>query len=67
MAARNPYDIASLTRAQTNVATYSWTRPSMYAAARVLLGAVNPTGTLPVTIPAADGSVLYPYGHGLGY
>jgi beta-N-acetylhexosaminidase len=67
VAARNPYDIASLTRVQTNVATYSWTRPSMYAAARVLFGGVNPTGKLPVTIPAADGSVLYPYGHGLGY
>ena len=41
----------------------------MQAVARVLLGEVNPTGKLPVRIPAADDPnvTLYPYGHGLGY
>jgi beta-N-acetylhexosaminidase len=35
---------------------------------RVLFGETNPSGRLPVTIPAADGSgTLYPFGHGLRY
>ena len=42
-------------------------KPAMEATARVLFGMTRPTGKLPVTIPAADGSVLYPYGHGLSY
>lgn len=41
----------------------------MQAVARVLLGEVNPVGKLPVRIPAADdpNTILYPYGHGLGF
>ncbi|SDK83376.1 beta-N-acetylhexosaminidase [Nonomuraea jiangxiensis] len=67
VAARNPYDIASLPGAPTYLATYSWERPAMEATARVLFGRTKPSGRLPVTIPAADGSVLYPYGHSLRY
>jgi beta-N-acetylhexosaminidase len=69
VATRNPYDIAALTAAPTYIATYSWTKPSMEAVARVLFGEVNPSGRLPVRIPAADDptSTLYPFGHGLGY
>jgi beta-N-acetylhexosaminidase len=40
----------------------------MNATARVLAGETNPTGRLPVHIPAADDptATLYPYGFGLG-
>jgi beta-N-acetylhexosaminidase len=67
VATRNPYDIADFPSAPTYLATYSWEKPAMEATARVLFGKTDPTGRLPVTIPAADGSVLYPYGHGLSY
>jgi beta-N-acetylhexosaminidase len=69
VATRNPYDIASLTRAPTYLASYSWARPAMRAVARVLVGEREPVGKLPVRIPdAVDPSVtLYPYGHGLGF
>ena len=67
VATRNPYDIADFPNAPTYLATYSWEKPAMEAAARVLFGRTHPRGKLPVTIPAADGSVLYPYGHGLSY
>lgn len=67
VATRNPYDIANFPNAPTYLATYSWEKPAMEATARVLFGVTEPRGKLPVTIPAADGSVLYPYGHGLGY
>jgi beta-N-acetylhexosaminidase len=67
VATRNPYDIAWIPQTSTYLATYSWTKPAMQAVARVLFGAVNPSGKLPVTVPATDGTVLYPYGHGLSY
>ncbi|MFG1709440.1 glycoside hydrolase family 3 protein [Nonomuraea sp. M3C6] len=67
VATRNPYDIAGFPNAPTYLATYSWEKPAMEATARVLFGRTDPKGKLPVTIPAADGSVLYPYGHGLRY
>ncbi|GAA3829332.1 glycoside hydrolase family 3 protein [Sphaerisporangium flaviroseum] len=67
VAARNPYDIADFPNAPTYLATYSWEKPAMEATARVLFGRTSPRGKLPVTIPAADGTVLYPYGHGLRY
>ncbi|MFC4587228.1 glycoside hydrolase family 3 protein [Sphaerisporangium corydalis] len=67
IATRNPYDIADFPGAPAYLATYSWEKPAMEATARVLFGRTAPKGRLPVTIPAADGSVLYPYGHGLSY
>jgi beta-N-acetylhexosaminidase len=68
-AVRDPYDIAHLPSAETYVATYSYAGVSLRALAKTLFGEVNPSGRLPVDIPAAGdpGTVLYPFGHGLGY
>jgi beta-N-acetylhexosaminidase len=69
VAVRDPYDIAHLASADTYVATYSYAGVSLKALTKVLFREVNPTGKLPVDIPAAGdpGTVLYPFGHGLGY
>jgi beta-N-acetylhexosaminidase len=50
------------------LAAYDYQPVSLHAIVRTLLGA-SPTGRLPVTIAAADGSgaTLYPYGAGIGY
>jgi beta-N-acetylhexosaminidase len=65
---RNPYDVASTAPTEGALAVYSYADVSLQAAARTLVGAVNPTGQLPVAIPAADGTgELYPFGHGLHY
>ncbi|MBT2477383.1 glycoside hydrolase family 3 C-terminal domain-containing protein [Streptomyces sp. ISL-94] len=62
VAIRNPYDPARLPACAAEVATYSWTDVEMRAAARVLTGAVRPSGRLPVPVPGR-----YPLGHGLTY
>lgn len=69
VAVRNPYDVASLPGVGTYLAAYSYAPVSLRATARVLFGTVDPSGTLPVTIPAANdpAAVLHPYGHGLRY
>jgi beta-N-acetylhexosaminidase len=65
---RNPYDVASTAPTHGALAVYSYAEVSLQAAARALVGAVNPTGQLPVTVPSADGTgELYPFGHGLHY
>jgi beta-N-acetylhexosaminidase len=66
---REPYDIAHLPDVSTFVATYGFRAVSMQALAKVLVGAVNPSGRLPVAIPQAGQSatLLYPVGHGLNY
>lgn len=66
-AVRNPYDITEFADAPTYVATYSYKDVAMESLARVLLGEVSPTGTLPVDIPAKDDptQVLFPFGAGL--
>jgi beta-N-acetylhexosaminidase len=68
-AVRDPYDIAYLPSAETYLATYSYAGVSLRALAKTLFGEVNPSGRLPVDIPAAGdpGTVLYPFGHGLTY
>jgi beta-N-acetylhexosaminidase len=68
-AVRDPYDVAHLPSADTFVATYSYAGVSVRALAKTLFGEVNPSGLLPVDIPAAGdpGTVLYPFGHGLRY
>ncbi|MEU9231476.1 glycoside hydrolase family 3 protein [Streptomyces subrutilus] len=62
VAIRNPYDPARLPACAAEVATYTWTDGEMRAAARVLTGAVRPTGRLPVPVPGR-----YPLGHGVAY
>ncbi len=51
------------------LATYGFRAVSMEALSRVLFGEVNPSGRLPVSIPAANDpkNILYPYGYGLSY
>ncbi|MFJ3911873.1 glycoside hydrolase family 3 protein [Streptomyces vinaceus] len=62
VAIRNPYDPARLPGCAAELATYTWTDVEMRAAARVVTGAVRPTGRLPVPVPGR-----YPLGHGLSY
>ncbi|MFD0534302.1 glycoside hydrolase family 3 C-terminal domain-containing protein [Actinomadura luteofluorescens] len=69
VAVRDPYDIAWFPETTTYLATYSYTAEALRSAAKVLFGELDPSGRLPVAIPARDqpGTVLYPFGHGLGY
>jgi beta-N-acetylhexosaminidase len=69
IAIRNPYDIAALPAVDAALATYSWTDVELRAAARVIAGAVEPRGKLPVPVQRADdpAQVLYPMGYGLSY
>jgi beta-N-acetylhexosaminidase len=69
IAVRDPYDIAWFPEATTYVATCSYTAEALRSAAKVLFAELDPRGRLPVAIPARDqpGTVLYPFGHGLGY
>ncbi|MVA75411.1 glycoside hydrolase family 3 protein [Auraticoccus sp. F435] len=69
VAVRNPYDIAALPGTETYLTTYSYSPVTVPSLARVLTGEVEPSGKLPVDIPALGdpGTVLYPFGSGLGY
>lgn len=69
VAVRDPYDIAWFPETTTYLATYSYTAEALRSAAKVLFGELDPRGRLPVAVPARDepGTVLYPFGHGLGY
>ncbi|MFF4234409.1 glycoside hydrolase family 3 C-terminal domain-containing protein [Actinomadura geliboluensis] len=69
IAVRDPYDIAWFPEAPTYLATYSYTAEALRSAAKALFGETVPRGRLPVAIPARDdpATVLYPFGHGLGY
>jgi beta-N-acetylhexosaminidase len=66
---REAHDVAYFPGVPAYLATYSWTGVSIRSLAKVLYGEVDPTGTLPVTIPSAEDpdTALYPFGHGLGY
>ena len=69
VATRDPYDIAYFDDAPTYLATYSYSPVAIESVVRAITGEVNPSGTLPVDIPAAGdpATVLYTFGHGLSY
>jgi beta-N-acetylhexosaminidase len=50
-ALRMPYDLAAFPEAPAFLCTYSLLEPSMLALARVICGAAEPVGRLPVSIP----------------
>ena len=58
-----PYDLEAFPEVEGYLALYSAVEVSRVAAARVISGQVEPSGTLPVDIPGADVSA----GTGLGY
>lgn len=62
-----PYDAARLPGVNAALATYSYTAPSLAALAKAITGAVDPSGTLPVDVPADSGEIAYALGHGLHY
>lgn len=69
VAVNTPYDVAQMTEVEAYVAAYSTTAPAVESLADVLFAEVDPSGTLPVTIPEADDpdTPLYEFGHGLSY
>lgn len=62
-----PYDAAHLGVVNASLATYSYTETSLASLAKVITGAVHPTGTLPVDVPDANGGTAFAFGHGLNY
>lgn len=68
VAVRNPYDTVSTAETEAAIASYGYAPVSLHAIANVITGDINPSGTLPVAIPEADGTgEVYPLGHGLSY
>ena len=68
VATRNPYDANVLPGADAVLNIYGWFEPNFHGAVAAVAGDLNPTGALPVDVPAADGSEsLYPIGFGLHY
>ncbi len=67
VAVGTPYDVTHLPGVEAFIATYSYTRDAIGAAARVLTGDLRPTGRLPVDVPqpGAPGRIAYPFGFGL--
>jgi beta-N-acetylhexosaminidase len=68
VALRDAYDIACLPGIDSYLATYSSASVSIESALRVITGENPARGKLPVDItdPADPGTVIYPYGTGLG-
>jgi len=65
---RDAYDVNRFPDVPAYLATYSYTPAAVDALVRVLVGELDPSGRLPVTIPKKNGKgVMYPYGHGLEY
>ena len=67
VATGKPYDLGLFPTAAAAAAAYSGTAVSMTAVAGVLMGAVRPSGLLPVAVPASNRKTAYPFGAGLQY
>ncbi|HYI53335.1 MAG TPA: glycoside hydrolase family 3 C-terminal domain-containing protein, partial [Microlunatus sp.] len=69
VAVRDPYDVNRFPIVTAYLATYSYTPAALNSLVRVLVGELEPSGRLPVTIPEVGTKqrVLYPYGHGMRY
>jgi beta-N-acetylhexosaminidase len=67
VAVQIPYDAGYDTSTRTWLTTYGYSTPTLEALAKVLVGATNPQGKLPVDIPAGADltTVKYPFGFGL--
>ncbi|WML41279.1 beta-N-acetylhexosaminidase [Neobacillus sp. OS1-2] len=64
---RNPYDVMAYPNVDAYLTQYGTKDVSFEAAVNTIFAVNQPTGKLPVTIYNQDGSVLYGFGHGLGY
>ena len=63
---RNPYDVVHVGEVAASLAAYGNSDCNLEAVAGALAGDVTLRGSLPVTIPQADGTgEAYPLGHGL--
>ena len=60
VALTSPYDLLAFPTVPAYLTTYNDNQPMLAAAAKVLYGQIQPTGTLPVALPS-----LYPVGFGL--
>ncbi len=68
IATRNPYDISVFPGADAVLNSYGVKAVNFHGVVRAIAGEINPSGKLPVNVPAADGSgVLLPLGFGLSY
>ncbi|MCF4114255.1 MULTISPECIES: beta-N-acetylhexosaminidase [Dethiosulfovibrio] len=59
---KTPYDLTVLPEAETALACYGDTPPTLKALAAILLGEIRPSGRLPVELPG-----LYPRGWGVSW
>ncbi|MBO0958636.1 glycoside hydrolase family 3 C-terminal domain-containing protein [Neobacillus sp. MM2021_6] len=64
---RNPYDMMAYPNVDAYLTQYGTKDVSFEAAVNTIFAVNQPTGKLPVTIYNQDGSVIYGFGHGLGY
>lgn len=60
LALNSPYDLLAFPEQATYLTTYNNTLPLLTAAAKLLYGQIQPSGTLPIELPA-----LFPIGSGL--
>jgi beta-N-acetylhexosaminidase len=64
---RAPYDVTHIDGVETYITTYGFRPVSVDAAVAAIFGEIDPSGTLPIDVPAADdaNTIVYPFGFGL--